>query len=78
MDKWTAQITGDPRNGYRLMFDLWEGDEHRANVEHDENGRLVLTIYASSKTFAIPADWLMEVLMRAKEEVPPDSSQSDA
>jgi hypothetical protein len=69
MSDWTADITNDPRHDYRLVIELSEGKEHRATVEHDSSNRLVLTIHPSRTAFAIPLDWLLDILTRARTDL---------
>lgn len=67
---WKAEIANNPQRDYDLCVELWEADEHRATLQRDGSGTLVLTIRPSESAAQIPAVWLVKVLQQAEEELP--------
>lgn len=69
---WVREITNDPRHDYRLVFEIWEDEEHRAQIEFDDAGQLVLTVFPSEQPYQIPVEWLVKLLNQATQELRPD------
>lgn len=63
---WTADLSNDPDNGYALIIDVWEGEEHRGRIERDAGGEIVLRVHADA---VIPAAWLAKLLTQAEEDL---------
>ena len=68
--RWKAEITNNPTRDYELCIEIWEADEHRATLERNGSGKLILTIYPSEKAIRIPTVWLAKVMQQAEEELP--------
>ena len=63
---WTADLTNDPDRDYALCIDLWDGDEHRARIERDSAGSLLLRTYGAA---SIPVAWLIRLLTQAEDDL---------
>ncbi|MBK8254394.1 MAG: hypothetical protein IPK82_17210 [Polyangiaceae bacterium] len=67
---WTADLTNDPHNDFRLCIDVMEGDRHRATINRNSTGRLVLTVYPSENgSFDVPVEWLSGILAAAERDL---------
>ena len=69
MSQWAAEITNNPDKDYELYVELLEDDEHRARIELSSPEQLILRVYNSEKDVSLPADWLMQVITVAKQEM---------
>ena len=69
MSQWAAEITNNPDKDYELYVELLEDDEHRARIELSSPEQLILRVYNSEKDVSLPADWLMQVITMAKQEM---------
>lgn len=69
MNEWTADITNDPERDFDLCIDVYEGDVHRARIEPDGEGHLVLRVYAVPQDVSIPLQWLSGIIQRAQSEI---------
>lgn len=63
---WTAEITNDPGQDFRLYVELLENDEYRGRIERRQ-GQLVMVLYSAET--AVPVDWLVRVLASAVEDL---------
>ena len=66
---WTAELTNDPSQDYRLYVELLEDDQYRGRIEMDRDGRIVLVLYECAQPLHIPGEWLLEMLSKAKAEL---------
>jgi len=69
MSQWAAEIMNNPDKDYELYVELLEDDEHRARIELSSPEQLILRVYNSEKDVSLPADWLMQVITMAKQEM---------
>jgi hypothetical protein len=60
---WTAELTNDPDNDFRLYLELLEDDEFRGRIERRE-GKLTVILY--SPNVSIPGAWLRDIMARAE------------
>lgn len=68
MTNWRADVANDPHDDYNLVVEISYGDTHRASIVK-RDGELVVRWYADESDVEIPADWLCEVLSKAKREL---------
>ena len=64
--KWTAEIVSEPTRNHELCVDLFEDDIHRARLQRNERRELELVCYRGQ--FAIPAEWLADVVERFAQD----------
>jgi hypothetical protein len=69
MPEWTADVTNDPDKDYRLCVDIYEDDVHKARIEKNSAGALVLRVYENAKDLTIPLHWLAGIIARAQNEL---------
>jgi len=60
--KWTADVVTEPSKDHALCLDLFEDEIHRARLQRNDQGQLVLVCYGD--TFEVPAVWLANVIQR--------------
>ena len=65
MSKWVADFTNDPTNDFNLVVEILYNDEDVAVIRQGEEG-LELKWYARNTDLTVPLDWVMEILIRAK------------
>ena len=68
--EWLADVTNDPRRDFDLCIEISKANEHWGTIAREENGELVLQVFASQKPAQVPARWLAEVLLAAERELP--------
>jgi len=69
MEKWTANIINNPNNDYEIMIEINYGKIDVAAIKSGQNG-LELELYANNKNFKIPVEWLLDLLHKAKQDIP--------
>ncbi len=70
MASWTADIVNDPERDFDLRIELSRDGDVLATVERDNTGTLVVRCFQNTPTFDLPAEWLADIIERAKNELP--------
>jgi hypothetical protein len=65
--KWSAEITNDPTQDYRLYIELLESGEFRAKIFR-KDGNLMLVVYGC-EDIEIPLAWLKGLIERAEKDI---------
>ncbi|MEO0460598.1 MAG: hypothetical protein AAF219_07130 [Myxococcota bacterium] len=65
---WTADITNDPDNDFRLYIEIMHGEEFWGRIAGGEDGELVLQVY-EQRPDPVPLDWLLKLGDRAQVEL---------
>ncbi|MCL2373101.1 MAG: hypothetical protein FWC78_06830 [Defluviitaleaceae bacterium] len=68
MKQWTATWGNDPDDDYNLVLEIICNDKEVAVIKQCVQG-LILKWYISPKGLAIPANWLVRLLLDSKKEI---------
>ncbi|SMC81728.1 hypothetical protein [Papillibacter cinnamivorans] len=71
MVKWTADFGNDPNDDYNLIVIIYCNEEDVAIIRNLE-GELVLQWFAKKPNLEVPVDWLIGLLVAAKERLARD------
>ena len=58
--RWRAEWVTEPSRDHDLCLDLYDEEAHRARIQWNDRGQVELMCWGSG--FAIPAEWLVQVI----------------